>query len=42
MWQAGDTASDTLSCEVDEGTLPSRILVDVEGVQKLDKGSKQV
>ena len=29
MWQAGDTASDTLSCEVDEGTLPSRIQVDV-------------
>ena len=24
MWQAGDTANDTLSCEVDEGTLPSR------------------
>ena len=42
MWQAGDTANDTLSCEVDEGTLPSRIQVDVKAVQKLDKGSKQV
>ena len=37
MWQAGDTAKNTMSREDGDRSLPSKMQVDVRGMQGLDE-----